>query len=220
MDALHQLQRADGRRHAARLHARDRRRSLQLRGWGLELFRTHRIHGGAALPVATISTGTLFPARDGLITFETRIRITDNGGVHAGLVFEFGDAAAGCALWVEDEGIGFHAGAAGTADGATAFYDNNAELPPGLELELVAAVRVGDGRVRLWGDGDELARGEASGDIFDPLEWSSSGAGSFASNESGTVVTDVPAGSAQAPAGFEVIRPLSVFVNQVPRHFI
>jgi hypothetical protein len=203
---------------ALAFHGRERRRSLA----GVpELFRTHHLYdvAGGALAVATIDTAELFPVRSGFVTFATLIRITENAGVHAGLVFEFGDAAGGCALWIEDEGIGFHAGAAGDADGATAFFDQGAELPVGLELALVASVRPGDGRVRLFGNGREIARAQATNETFDPLEWSTDGAGSFASNESGTVVTDVPAGSAQAPAGFEVLRPLAVYVNQIPRHF-
>lgn len=203
--------------HARRFHSRERRLSLA----GIpDLPRTHLFAGAAAMAVATIDTGAAFPDRSSWVTFATEIEILDNLGVHRGLVFEFGDAAAGCALWIGDETIGFHAGAAGEVDGATALFDHGAELPVGWRLSLVAAVRVGDGKVRLWGDGVELARGEASGGAFDPLEWSSDGAGSFAANESGTVVSDVPAGSAQAPAGFAVVAPLSVYAGVIPRHFV
>jgi len=209
-----------GREQAAFYYSRQRRRSLA--GFP-ELGRTHSFYdaAGSAIAVANIATGTVLPDRDGLITFSTSILIIDNGGVHAGLVFDFGDAARGCALWIEDDKIGFHAGAAGLADGASAIYDNGGELPVGMTLNLVAAVRVGDGRVRLWGDGRELARATATNGSFgSPLTWASTGAGSFASAPQGTVVSDVPVGSAQAPDGFTVTQPLSVYFNQVPRHFV
>ena len=219
MENLHRHASLDAQGQAVQFYARERRRSLL----GVpDLFRTHQIYGveRGEILLELIDTGAVFPARDGTITFATTIRITPNGGVHRGLVFCFGDSDGGCALWVEDEGIGFHAGKAGIANGATALYDAGAELPPGLELSLVAAVNVGNGRVRLWGNGREIARGQATSLIFDPPEWTSAGAGSFATVPSGTAVTDVPVSSVQAPDGFEVIRPLSVYVNQVPRHFV
>jgi hypothetical protein len=219
VENLHRHASLDAQGQAVQFYARERRRSLL----GVpDLFRTHQIYGVSSgeIPVASIDTGTAFPERDGTLTFSTLIRITPNGGVHRGLVFCFGDQDGGCALWVDDENIGFHAGKAGVDDGATALYVAGAELPPGLELGLVAAVNVGSGRVRLWGNGREIARGQATGLTFDPAQWSSAGTGSFASAPGGTVVSDVPIRAAQAPDGFEVIRPLSVYVNQVPRHFV
>ena len=200
---------------AAFFHTRERRRSLA----GVpEMYRTHQIYGGTAMAVASIDTGSIFPARDILVTFKTAIRITDNAGQHRGLVFEFGDSTTGVALWIGDQTIGFHAGDSGTTDGATATFDNGAELPVGLELDLIAAVRPGSGLVRLYGNGREIARGAASGGAASP--WASGAAGSFAAAAQGTVPTDVPVASQGAPAGFEVIEPLSVYVGQIPRHFV
>jgi hypothetical protein len=170
------------------------------------------------MPVASIDTGAIFPSRSGLVTFKSAIRITENSGEHRGLVFEFGDSATGAALWIGDETIGFHAGDAGDDDGATALYDNGAELPVGLEVSLVASVRSGDGRVRLWANGREIARAVAVNGGF--AAWAADSEGSFAAIAQGTVVTDVPLDSRGAPAGFEVIEPLSVYINQVPRHFV
>jgi len=176
------------RAQAVRFHARERRLSLA----GVpELHRTHRIYGVTGMAVASIDTGAVFPNRTSPITFRTAIRITENTGEHRGLVFEFGDATTGAALWIGDETIGFHAGDDGTTDGATALFDNGAELPVGLELELIAAIRPGDGRVRL-----------------------------FASAVQGTIIADVPEISQGAPAGFDVIEALSVYQGQIPRHFI
>lgn len=194
--------------------ARERLRSHR----STDLFRTHRFTGASALAVATIDTDAVFPVRSAPVTFRTKIEITENAGVHAGLVFEFGDTDGGCALWIEDEKIGFHAGADGDDDGATAIYDRGEELPPGLVLELVAVANPGTGEVRLFGNGLELARATAEAGRFDPLEWSADGDGSFASAEAGTTVFDVPAGSVQAPDGFVVLEPLSVYVGQAPQH--
>lgn len=200
---------------ASLFHARERRRSLA----GVpELFRSHQIFGGTAMPVASIDTGAIFPSRSGLVTFKTAIRITENSGEHRGLVFEFGDSATGVALWIGDETIGFHAGDDGDADGATALYDLGAELPVGAEYSLTAAVRSGDGRVRLWANGTEIARATATNESI--AAWAADSAGSFAAAAQGTVVADVPVASQGAPTGFTVIEPLSVYVNQIPRHFV
>ena len=201
---------------AAGFHARERRRSFR----GLpDLHRTHRIAGTSSLPVALIDTSVIFPSRDGPVAFHTVIRITENSGTHEGLVFELGGATRGVALWVEDEKIGFHAGATGTADGAQATFDYGAELAVGRVFDLVVSALPGDGRVRMWDNGNELARGAATNATFDGA-WAGTNDGSFASAPSGTIVSEVPAGSQVAPDGFEVIAPLSVYINQSPRHFI
>lgn len=203
------------RGQASLFHARERRRSLA----GVpELFRTHRIRGASAMAVASIDTGAIFPSRAGFVTFKTAIRITENSGEHRGIVFEFGDSTTAVALWVGDQTVGFHAGDAGDADGATALFNNGAELPVGAEYSLVAAVRPGDGRVRLWANGTEVARAQATNEAISA--WAADSAGAFAAAVQGTVVADVPAISQGAPAGFDVIEPLSVYINQIPRHFL
>lgn len=199
-------------------HAVRRRQSLA----GMpKLFRTHHIFGGTTMPVASIATGTIFPSRTTPITFKTAIEITDNAGEHRGLILELGDAAIGVGLWVGDQTIGIHAGEDGTVNGATALFDNGSELPVGLLLDLVIGVRPGDGLIRLWANGAEIARGVSSSGGFGVAgEWSAAAAGSFAAAAQGDVVPDVPAASQGAPAGFVVIEPLSVYVGQVPRHFV
>jgi len=203
----------------ARFHSLDRRRSLA----GIpNLARTHRIfdEAGGAMAVATITTSAQFASRSGPITFRTAIRITANAGQHRGLILEIGGTTNGIAIWVGDQTIGFHAGPAGTANGATALFDNGSELPVGLEMDLVCAVIPGKGLVRMWGNGREIARGAASNGLFSPMAWSGSGNGSFATGPSTTAVSDAPAASTGSPAGFEVIEPLSVYQKQIPRHFI
>ncbi len=199
-------------------HAVRRRQSLA----GVpEMFRTMQIFGGTDMALADIDTGGIFPSRTTPITFRTAIEITDNAGVHKGLVFEFSGAAIGAALWIGDQTIGFHAGEDGTVNGATALFDNTAELPAGLLMDLVVAIRPGDGRVRMWGNGKELARAVASSNTFGAAKaWAEDSNGSFAATVQGTIIVDVPAVSQIAPNGFTVIEPLSVYVGQVPRHFV
>jgi len=177
------------------------------------------------MEIASIATATQFPVLTTPITFKTAIEITAGTGVgldeHRGLVFELGDATIGTALWVGDSTIGFHSGEDGVANGATALFDNTVELPVGLVLELVVSVRPGDGRVRMWANGNELARATASSNGFGAAgSWAAASNGSFASAVQGTIIVDVPAVSQGAPSGFAVIEPLSVYVGQVPRHFV
>ena len=196
------------------------RRRLSLAGVP-EMFRTAQIFGGTSMAVADIDTGVIFPSRTVPITFRTAIEITVNAGVHKGLVFEFSGSDIGAALWIGDQTIGFHAGEDGTVNGATALFDNTVELPAGLLMDLVIAVRPGDGRVRMWGNGKELARAVASSNTFGAAKaWAEDSNGSFAAAVQGTVIVDVPAASQIAPDGFTVIDPLSVYVGQVPRHFV
>lgn len=208
--------------HAVQFHARERRRSLA----GLpELARTHRIYDSAtgAIAVATITTAAAFPSRAGPITFRTAIRVIENSGSPGqtrGLILEIGGTTNGVAIWMGDQTIGFHAGPEGTVNGATALFDNGAIWPEGLEIDLVCAVIPGTGRVRMWGNGRELARSRASGNVFSPMVWGGSGNGSFATGPSATTVSDVPAESNIAPEGFQVIEPLSAYQKQVPRHFV
>lgn len=198
-------------------HSRERRKSLA----GIpELHRTHRIFGGTAMAVADVDAAQ-FPTRTTLCTWKTAIRITENAGQHRGIILELGDSDIGVAAWVGDQTIGFHAGEDGTVNGATALYDAGAELPVGLELELVFSVSPGDGKVRIWGNGIEIARSESSGGDFGTAgTWANSSNGSFAAAIQGTTPVDVPAISQGAPAGFEVIEPLSIYVGQKPRHFV
>ncbi len=199
-------------------HSRERRRSLA----GIpEMSRTVQLFGATVMEIADIDTGVQFPVRTVPVTFKTAIQIIANGGQHRGLVFELGDAAIGTALWVGDETIGFHSGEDGTVNGATALFDNTVELPVGAIFDLVAAVRTGDGRVRVWSNGTELARSTASSDGFGGAgSWAADSNGSFAAAAQGAVVPDVPAASQGAPDGFVVVEPLSVYIGQVPRHFV
>ncbi len=192
---------------SVRFHSRERRRSLA----GVpELFRTLSL----AIPTASIPTGS-FPDREAVFTFQTAIRIT--GGTPVGLIFEFGNATTAIAAWLNDTDIQFRAGGVAAADRGLATFDNTVSLPLTLEMDLVFAVRPGDGRVRIWANGGEIARDTASGGAF-PAGWAADSAGAFAAAASGALPADVL--QTGAPSDFDVIQPMSVFAGQVPRHFV
>ena len=174
---------------------------------------THRF----SIPTATI-VATLFPDRERPITLYTRIRILDNGGVHRGLIFEFGSATRGMAAWVGDQTIGLTAGGL-TTEQATATWDLGVELQPGREFQLMFVVRPGDGRIHIFNRGRSLQAATASGGSFGTGGWADGEAGSFAAAADTTTPDGVPALSDQAPAGFEVILPLTVLNGFVPTEF-
>ena len=199
---------ADARRRAVNFHSRRRRRSL---GGVPELFRTHAL----AIPTTPLPA-TSFPLRTSPVTLETAIRITANSGVHRGLIFELGDATTAIAAWVDDDSISLRAGDGG-ADGAlAAFSTGSGELPVGQVFDLVFSVRPGDGRLQVWGGSVTLASKQSSSGTM-PNGWAASSNGAFASAAVGALPADVL--RTGAPDGFEVIRPLSIYVGQVPRHF-
>ncbi len=192
---------------AVYFHSRERRRSLA----GVpEMFRT-RFYPIPTTPVLA----TEFPTRDVLFAFWTAVRIT--GATPTGLIFELGDAATAIAAWIDDDLIQFRAGDALAADRALATFDNTVSLPNTLELDLVFAVRPGDGRVRIWGNGNEIARDVAANGQL-PLGWAASSNGAFAAAAVGALPADVT--QTGAPTNFDVIQTMSAFVGQVPRHFI
>ena len=197
----------DAVEQAVYFHSRERRRSLA----GVpEMFRT-RFSGIPVTPVLA----TEFPSRDVLFAFWTAVRIT--GATPTGLIFELGDATTAIAAWIDDNEINLRAGDAAAADRGLAQFDNVASLPNTIELDLVFAVRPGDGRVRIWGNGTEIARGVATnGQLTNG--WAASSNGAFAAAAVGALPADVT--QTGAPTNFEVIQPMSVYVGQVPRHFI
>lgn len=166
------------------------------------------------IPTANVPAAQ-FPIRSTPITFWTSIRVT--GASPAGLIFEIGDASTAIAAWVDGNDLSFRAGNSLAADRGLATFTQGTSLPIGLELDLVFAVRPGDGRVRIWGNGREIARDVAvNGQL--PLGWASASNGAFAAAATGALPADVL--QTGAPSDFEVIHPLSVYVGNVPRHFV
>lgn len=206
-----------GRTHGVRgglgqaLEHASRRRLRGMRG-SPDLFRTHAYD----IPTAAIAAAS-FPTRDVPITFATAILITANSGTHQGLIFELGDATTAVAAWVDDDGITFRAGDTGDDAAAATFTTGTGELPVGRLFELVFAVRPGDGRVRAWDGSIELARATAVNGAL-PNGWAAASNGAFGAAAVGALPADVT--RTGAPAGFMVVRPLSVFAGQAPRHFV
>lgn len=199
---------------AVLFHSRERRRSLA----GIpELFRTHRFVGATDMPVANIAAAS-FPsaARTAEITFKTAIRVDDNTTTRTGLIFEFGDDTTGLAIWIEDQKISIRAGGL-TTNGVLGSFNNGVQWPATLELDIVAAVRPGLGAVALWLNGKEVIKAQNAAKLLTNLEWAATSAGSFAAAVQGTTPSDVA--QTGAPANFEVIEPMSVFVGQRPRQF-
>ena len=200
----------DDQGQAVLFHGRERRKSLA----GVpELLRSLRLGAIPTTPVLSAS----FPVRTVPVTFWTAIRIT--GATPTGLIFELGDGTTAIAAWVNDTEISFRAGGSAAADRGIATFDNTVSLPNTLELDLVFSVRPGDGRVRIWGNGEEIARGVASGGQFPSSGlWAAASNGAFAAAAVGALPADVL--QTGAPTNFEVIQPLSVYMGTVPRHFV
>lgn len=208
----------DEREQAIYYSARERRRSLA--GFP-EMHRTHEIFGVTVMEVASITTTAVFPDRSAPVTFRTTIRITADGSVateHRGVVFEFGGTGRSATLFVGDQTIGWlSGGASGSGDVATALFDDGSELKAGREFDITVSAIPGDGRVRIWGNGKELARATNANGTMNG-DWADGGAGTFAALP-GSFHPDIPAASQSGPDGFEVIAPLSVFIGQMPRRF-
>lgn len=202
---------AGTRPHAARFAARERR--LSLAGFPPELHRTHLF----PIPTATIDTDVVFPGLNEPITFRTALLVTENAGVHAGLVFEFGGAAKGAFLYVVDDKLGVVVGGTTSGvDAAVGEIDYGTEIPVGLRLGIVLSIIPGEGRFRLWANGVRAIDGVASSG-FSGGTWTGTGDGAFAAAGTDTAHPLVPAAARQAPAGFALVEPLSVFLGQFPR---
>jgi hypothetical protein len=139
-------------------------------------------------------------------------------------VFEFGNIGQGAAVWIGDQTIGFTAGENDAINGATVIFDNGAPWPTGLELDIVVAVRPGDGQIRMWLNGkefDNLLQEFSRTQTFGSLgTWAADANGSFALGPAGNTNTNVPSASRIAPSGFDVIEPLSAYAKQLPQHFL
>jgi len=192
-------------RGAVLLNARERR--LALAGEP-EQFRTHVYQ----IPTATIPPAA-FPVRTGPVTWRTAIRIT-NGGSCAGLIFEFGDSGTGnCCAWINFDGsLHFRAGGLSTAF-AHAIWTKGL-FPTGQKLELIFVAQPSIRLAAIYVDGKERARAFSSGPMN---EWARNANGAFAAAANGPMPADVI--QTGAPNGFDVIKPLSVYWKQRPRHF-
>ena len=173
-----------------------------------DLYRTHSF----PIPTPLIDAAVIIKLF-GDVTFSTGIRIT--GVAPAGLIFEYGSATTAAAMWIDGDTLNFRAGGTGI-NGALATYTYPTTFPVGLEASFVFGLRSGVGKVRIWNNGLELARDDASAGIF-PSGWAESSDGAFAAAAQGALPGDVT--QTGAPVDFELTRPMSVYLGQRTKGF-
>lgn len=185
---------------ALRFYARRRRESLA----GLaRMHRTHRIFGGTVMGVDPIVTVDVFPDRTTPVTFRTVVRTVAGAGNHSGRIFQIGTDPK-VFLFFNNTLIGATAGAVGTGDGTPlGMWTVPGGIPDDWEVELVTAVNPGNGKMRIWANGQSVIAVQAANESFNG-PWSDANDGVFVAPELNRV---------------EVIEPLSVYVGQLPRHF-
>lgn len=82
----------------------------------------------------------------------------------------------------------------------------------------MVAILPGEGRIRLWVNGEEVERGQAVNSALSG-GWSSIQSGSFAAAPQGAVISSVPVAARITPTEFSVIEPLVVYNGQLPKQF-
>lgn len=187
-----------------------------------DLHQTHFWAGQPDIAVPSISTDDLGDTAADPLHFDrpqtltTKIEITDDAAPVTGLIWEFGDSGRASALWIDDTIMVLFAGS-GTvaAESVLVSWDYGSRFPTGLIGTVVAGIVPETGQARLYFNGIERKRGEAtSGSLGGG--WTIPGEdGSFASAMSSTLPGDVT--QTGAPVGFRAIRGLSYFRGQYPR---
>lgn len=194
---------------------RDRTKSLRDIMSGL--YPTHNL----GLADANITVASVFPVRNRPVTFSTEIEVTNANP--SGLIFEFGSSARGIKLGVANAKIQY---AAGDGDAGTEVTIGSIAIPtitatPGYRFKIVLAINPGNGKARLWVNGQIKVRSEptpASG--LEGGEWADSGAGSVGSAEQGTSNPRTDDVITTAPSGFALVAPVKVAMGQLPRQFL
>ena len=151
------------------------------------------------------------------ITFECIVEVT--AVPNSGVVFEFGTSTNGVKLMINRERLICVAGPSAGDDGAGFHY-----FPPQLQvgrgrMHLVVAIDPGNGRMRVWQDGNLAIRGGPASGSF-AQGWAETGDGSYGDAETGTSNSRSPADVTTAPSGFKVVGPLRVYKNQLPRQML
>lgn len=186
-----------------------RERTRLLRGFVLDIPRTHMVRGASAM-AASIPADS-FGSRNAIATFKTRLKMTAASG-QAGLLFAFGDATGAVALWWGSDTITFRAGGATVATDASEVSVTFGFTPPiDWELTVVAMVRP-DGLVGLWLPEYPLITWNSDG-VFSA--WANNVAGDFAQAASQSLPADVT--QTGAPTNFDLVEPLSVYYGSLPR---
>lgn len=203
----------DHRERAA--YVTSRRRTKMLRDPIFGLAQTHLY----ANPTAAIAMADQHPTASRLLPITLNTEVLVGSGIQReGLVFEFGGATVGMACWLEDNKVGACAGNGtdATNDGVSIEYDYGALLPEDYRMNITVSCNPANGTLSLWINGDKKATGQSVDTVFSTLSWAGGDDGSFASTNSGAVTARVPVGSQIAPAGFTVVKQLSVAAHQLP----
>lgn len=176
------------------------------------LFRTH------VFPVnEPINTPTSFPSFVRLqpVTFAVDVFIQLDTAI--GCVFEIGSDASGIGLCLYNQLIYFGAGTPNGEDtGVTVVSAINFADAVNKKIRIVAACNPNDGNARLWVDGECVGAEQAVDSVFGPDGWSNAGIGQV-NGKFGTATNRLPEVGELSES--EVISPLSVYANQLPRRF-
>lgn len=200
------------REQALRFFRRERTRGF--RDLGKQLFRSQRI----LLPDgASIGNGYDAATRGAPVTVQTRIRVTDTSP--SGLIVGIGGAGHGLFVWVDGGVVGAAAGNLTTDSDAGTRAEAPFEAVAGNVLDVVVACVPGTGVLAIWLDGVLMDRAQSVDPAIESSLWADdTDAGVFGAEYSDGTPDVV--GSIAAPADFEVVQPLSVFLRQAPRHLI
>lgn len=192
---------------AALFHGRERRRSQADPRLGL--FRTHRyVKADSGFDV-----GDAFPVRTGPLTVAVKVERT--GASPNGIVFEMGDATTGLAIYFDGTTLGACVGDAGA--GGVTLELADALTVVGQRLDIVFSVIPGNGKARLWVNGD-MVLGSAAGDGSLTNGFAADSAAGIG-EVSGTVTGRVPAGARVTLADISIVSPVSLYRGQRPRNF-
>ena len=211
-DTVQPIKELSEQEQAAYFRARSRTRSFRDPAKGL--FRTHRLTGAAAIPIATIDTDAIFPSRDRPITFVAEVGIT--GAAAAGIIWEFGDSTTGAKLAISAGSLFIAAGAAAGNAGADDSIAIAALGEIGAGLLITVAINPGNGKVRVWIDDDVVIRANGVSQMTNG--WTAIENGALASAHA-TSSTQRGQAINTAPADFILTRPLDAFQGQLPRQF-
>lgn len=174
------------------------------------------------IPDATtvVGTGYLDVLRAKVMTFA--IAVVKTATASDGIVYEFGNPTGGLALWFEQDGIMRFCAGRGTGAPTQGVTMQVMNPPVGRRMRVVAAVNPGDGKARVWVDGDLKAAAQASagnmgGGWTDNANGRVNGAaGPGAPNNTSD---RIPTASRIALANVSIIAPLKLYHNQLPRTF-
>lgn len=210
-ETLRPLKQFDEEEQVRYFYSRERTRSL--RDPTKNLFRTHLF----GVQETVVDTDGVFGTRDRLITFGTSIAV-DSLTAPAGIIMEFGSSSVGTKLALSGTTLFVAAGNATGTDGV----DDSVSLASlgevGAIHDLVLAISPGDGKIRLFVNGDIVIRLEG-GEQFVSGVWTDAEDGAIGSAQAGGSSTQRGQTINGTPVDFSLIQRMKVFQGQLPRQF-